>query len=532
MDLLKKIFPWLLLLVAPYIGLLLMPDRFISDDQTTYFLAIQKNIVENGAIKPFALGENILYWFLLLFDTEVRALTAYFVFFSTLYLFSMYWSLNRVFLKDRLVSLVIATSSLAPIYVLGMTFWGFNRWGMILPRVSILWIIPLVVAFAMKLPLGRKQWLGLFISISTMIFHLSAFFLVACIYIFLILRSLKSRQFRFAFETTLFTFFILVVAESVRRSVVYSTMGFISEIPIQFIEQASSIVGREQIDLMWKASDAAFWWTLFPPRLSDVVYFLGGSFFIIYFAVSGVSRCWRSNKVLATNLLLLVVSVIVVAYGYQFFRFVGWRLLGLAPSFYEEVRAFRIIMLPLYIFAGLYLIYLKENNRLKAFIFCSILCFLPPTTLIRNLPTQLRIDAASEAVKILPGEAYTRKEYVEKSLGINNQEKEKDIETIVNIILNGNFSQERIMSTEHKLKRAGLPVLMSYQDKRLPLDRLVYWFLTFSEISKVLDSRDEKLIADTAYESNCSLVVTQYPLVTDRWSVLYEGNTLYFYQLK
>ena len=85
MDLLKKYLPWCLLLMAPYIGLMLMSKGAISDDQTTYFLSIDKRLVEGGDQKFFALGENILFWLFHALGTQTKALSAYYVISASLY---------------------------------------------------------------------------------------------------------------------------------------------------------------------------------------------------------------------------------------------------------------------------------------------------------------------------------------------------------------------------------------------------------------------------------------------------------------
>ena len=121
----------------------------LSDDQVSYF-HVTDLIGSDNDFRPLAFGTNLFYWLSSIGLTKEQTLNAYFIVASVLYLCAMYWALGQVFLVSRWISVLIAVVSLAPIYTLGMTYWGFGRYEMILPRILVLWMIPLFFGWSIK----------------------------------------------------------------------------------------------------------------------------------------------------------------------------------------------------------------------------------------------------------------------------------------------------------------------------------------------------------------------------------------------
>jgi hypothetical protein len=448
-------------------------------------------------------------------------------------------------------STLIAVISIVPHYTLGMTYWGFAGFEFIKARILIMPFVPIIISSYFRSHRTTGAWRAYLMCGSVCLLNLEAAYLGAILFLHTALFvikdgsvALKPKILNMAGAICLFA----ALYAGYSWIAAYSGTSTIFEFSIYdhligvVGDQLSRLDDAAYIDLRWQAAKDAFWWAMFPPRVTDMGMFVGEHAAIIAAAYFGAVAMRRSDREKFSQLLQLCFCIVIVTYGYQIFRIV----LGLAakwpPDIREEVRAFKFVIFPFMIWAA-YLIGQTINARrvgLLALIIPALL--ISPVQLIRSIPANWKATLVESCHKYLSGEKLG---YFEKLVEYRNAQKESDIDSI-NQVLSGHSSgpaAQYVMTTEHKIKMSGLKTLVSYQDKRAgiqkiffdnPTDRndyLAVWSYAYSEIKSAIHSKDPDRVVAVADKYACRYVVVETRLVHPRLNSIYEGLALSCYEV-
>ena len=534
-----------LLLTAVFIPYLLTTLYFIdlsgfSDDQTSYFLRAQMIAAGDAGYQA---GHFFPYILAKIYQLTGDFKTSFIVIYA-LVCFA-YFHLTHagfdIILKNRMVSLFLTIISLTPHYTLGMTFWGFAGSEFITARILIMpFVVPILAVYLTNLDKPGVFWLyGLCIILSLL--HLSAIYLLGVMIVYYCLYRLVKRRFKpdkaaiyFLTASAWSGVWVLAMLYLIPgQHLDYFLIDTYRVITRVNHEYALSLTDREYLNLLWGSMSAAFWWAMFPPKLTDLFYAVTESFFLLAFAAAGFAALKKERGDLFRAMIMLMVSVLAVSYGFQTFCWIGWKLFGLGPKIYEEVRAFKFIYFPIFIAIGFFL--MRPNRKFKVVIL--ILLVISPFGLVRMTPNGLKLSMVEQFDRLFPNPIYH--EYVEKALKIKSVD-EAEITQLIKIIKKEAPEEATILTTIHKIKQSGRRIIISYQDKRSGRqgftgprkDEIVYWHLAYQEVSRVIKSRDPKHIRDTARKYNANYVILENRQDDPGLKPMFEGNRYFLYEVK
>lgn len=544
---LKKCFPHFFLLSVAAMSALAMKGSGLADDQITYW--------NRAEIMADFFHRHLICWdftssFSLLLALAHRWLVdpsscfiAVYIPIAILYFYSMKWSLDY-FLKDSRISFLVSLVSITPLYTLGMTYWGFAGFGFVTSRILIMPLVPLVFRLFFQWQDTRKTWIPFFLCGLGMILNFEITYLLLALLLYLLVLSIGAgipgSQRRYAI-------FIAIVSLGTIAFVYWLQLFLITHnpTPLAYVDDAPylkliqvhegfvyHLTTKEYADLLWQASSAAFWWTLFPLRWTDLLFALFNALFLLPCAALGFFVLRDKEPRLFWKILGFMGCVCATAFAYQAVRFIGWKLFGWRPHVLEEYRAIKFLYFPLYLAAGFFLKNLwTQQKKIWVFALAALLC-VSPLAVLRNLPQPFKqriFQNASAAFHLKPQQA----EYLEKALQSSDPERKKDIEKMIDILkAMPSSSTEFVLSDIHALSLSGKRVMLSYQSKRSGRppgskeDRkfyLPYWYLAYSEISTALHSESADRLPETAKKYGCRYIAAERAVKSEDWKCLYTG---------
>lgn len=539
--------PFLIAAVITAGFLMMMGGARLSDDQINY-VAIAERILDPAAPVvswvPYRTFSFLLAGLFGLTGDHILSLKVIFAAVSFLYLIGMARFLG-IFLKNKPAVWAATVISMTPGYTLGMTFWGFGQFELILARTVFMALAPWVLWLFWD-PAPRRRALSLILCALGTILSMEAMLLLAIMGLCMVLQFMLDKKVRAQAAGVLgwgMAVAALIGIVVYYIPVFYQRDIFFTQAPIyQSMIEANrawvqALAPAAFVDLFWEAAYACCWWTLFPPRLSDLLFALANQGLLIGAAVLGWSFLRRSGGSLAGRWGLWTLCVIAVAYGYPLARFVGWKLLDLPPHIFEEVRAFKFFHPLLFVCAGLALDRLWQGRRRAAFAALTAILCVAPLGVLQSIPADWK-----SAIHDLAARYVTDPEklgYVAKALALRDGELDQDLGEIRSILEERTPQDAFVLSTQYPLRLSGRNLIALYNDKRngyLDIDgetyaRLPYWYVSYKEISEASDTCDEEQLIQLARKYGCDFAAVPCSFSGSRWETLYSGRRVSLYRL-
>ncbi len=533
-----------LLLLAIY----LCNDITWSNDQIAYLSSAESVITNNFSLKfwnPSATFSYFLGIFISLFHDPKLAFLVIFTLTTFFYLYSMSVSLKK-FIECEWLSNFIAVISLTPMYTLGMTYWGFNSFNMIMGRILIMPFAPIVITWAYKEKDSRRIWMPLLLCSLSGLLHLEILYLTAILILTLSTYALRRTEaIKYFLNFTITILPCVLVVMMIVLSLHYIANGYMM-VDTSYWERVVNLIHKDYVinlsnqsylNLQWKSASVAFWWTMFPPRIIDVLYILFNSTFLFVLGFLGLweikNRCYELHQFI----IRFTLSALTVAYGYQFFCYIGRFLWGASPSIWEEVRAVKFIYFFIYLSIGFLFKKWLVEKKFGLIVIASILIVFSPMQMLTMLPTQWKERLVMQTSTIFKQPHLA--EYFRKALKIVDVKQERDLK-----VIEGIFAKEvktdhltYVLTDIHSLKQSGVVTLISYQDKRIGRSQtnresaLPYWYLAYQEINQVLRSGNAQKVVQTAKKYQCEWIVSYQKLSDEKLIPRYEGEELFLYQV-
>lgn len=532
----------LVLFAATIVSANVIDFQGFSDDQKSY-IRIATDIVSQPV--PWIPSDSFAWILATLYrlcGDWPQTFTFVYGLFAGLYMPTAYACLRSLRLRPA-PALAATLISMVPHYTLGMTFWGFAGAEFVTARITIIPMAALLLtAFLRNRDSQLLPWLFPAAAAASFL-HLSSAFLFAILIVaYGVVRAGALRRALAEAVAPMFVSAVLFAALAYRQFLVPSTAG-LDVLLLQIYEQMASVQGTRldgldpegALELLWRAAYAGFWWTMFPPRLSDIAYVLGENALILAAVWLAWTRCFRpfrDQDSLASRLAALAIGVGVTAYGFQAANFIAWKLIGAPPRIFEEVRAFGFLYWPIYVAIG-FAFQRCGTCLLKGLLFAALL--VSPTMAVRKLPEAAKATLRSAALRY--GPVNLNPEYLEKALGrhaATHQELERLTDSL-RLVRQG--AACRIIGLEHELKRSGCAVFVSYQDKRAGrlgfahADALLIWYLSYEEIRVAIESGDPDRIVAIAGRYGANMVILPREIRDPRFGPVFSGTHWHAYRI-
>jgi hypothetical protein len=550
---LKKYFPHFFPLSAVAVSAFTMKGRALSDDQITYWIrseiiadSFHRHLFSWDVTSSFSLLLAVAHRWLA--DPSACFIAVYTPI-AILYFYSMKWSLDY-FLKNSSISFLVSLVSIAPLYTLAMTYWGFAGFEFIKSRILIMPLVPVIFRLFFQWEDNKKIWIPFFLCGLGMILSLEIMYLLLALSLYLLVLSMATRtsssQRRRAIVIAIYSVAAIVFIYWLELFLLIhnpTTLSSFDDAPYPRLIQVYEgfiyeLTNKAYVDLVWQASYAAFWWTMFPLRGTDLLFALFNAMFLLPLAAAGFLILKNEGPRLFWKVIGLMGCICVTAFAYQVLRFIGWKLFDWRPHILEEYRAVKFLYFPLYLAAGLFLKTLwMQQKKMWVFVLAALLC-IPPLAVLRNLPQPVKqqiVQNAHAAFRLKP----QQDEYLEKALQFRDPGQKEDIEKMIDILqAMPSDSTEFVLSDIHALSLSGKRVMLSYQNKRAgrPIgnkeDRkfyLPYWYLAYSEISAALHSGNADRLIEMARKYGCKYIAAEQPVKNEGWKCLYTGQRYNLY---
>lgn len=549
----NRYFPHLAFLSATAITAVAMRGGALSDDQITYWMRaeiigefFQRHLICWDFSSTFSLLLALAHRWLV---EPSSCFIAIYIPIAVLYFYSMAWSLDY-FLKDRKIAVLVALVSITPLYTLGMTYWGFAGFGFVSGRILIMPLAPVVFRLFFQWQNNRKVWIPFCLCVLGMILSFEIVYLLLALVVYLPVSSIVMKtpasQRRRAVYIVIFSLGMIFLVNALEGFLIahYRTpVAFVDDAPYLKLIQlhkgfVNHLTNREYVDLLWESSYAAFWWTMFPLRGTDLAFALFNALFLLPCALVGFSILKNGEPILFWKFIGFMGCVCATAFGYQALRFIGWKLFGWHPHVLEEYRAIKYLYLPFYLAVGFFLKNLwTEQRRISVFAVAALLC-VSPLAVLRSLPHSLKQTIVEDAraafhLKI------ERTEYLQKAMQFSDPEQKTDIAAIIDVLrAMPSRSAEFVLSDVHALNLSGKRVMLSYQSKRggRPSGskeerefHLPYWYLGYTDISGVLHSGSPERLVETAERYGCRYIAAEGVVNDKSWRCLYAGGKYNLY---
>lgn len=550
---LKTFFPHFVLVSVAVITGVAMRGSKLSDDQITYWVRAEtitdffhRHLICWDFSSTFSLLLALAHLWLV---EPSSCFIAIYIPIAVLYFYSMAWALDY-FLKDRRIAFLLALVSITPLYTLGMTYWGFAGFGFVSGRILIMPLAPVVFRLFFQWQNSRKVWIPFCLCVLGMFLSFEIMYLLLTLVFYLLVSSIvvktSAEQRGRAIFILIFALGMIALINSLEQFLIahYPTpVGSVDDAPYLKLIQVHGgyvyhLANKEYADLLWESSYAAFWWTMFPLRWTDLAFALFNALFLLPCAILGFSILKNDEPTLFWKIVGLMGCVCATAFGYQTLRFVGWKLFGWHPHVLEEYRAIKYLYLPFYLAAGFLLKNLwARQKRIWVFALAALLC-ISPLTVLRSLPRPLKqtIVEDARAAFHLQGQ---QTEYLQKAVQISDLEQKTDIARMVDVLrATPSHSAEFVLSDVHELNLSGKRVMLSYQSKRgdrpagSKAERdffLPYWYLAYSEISRALHSGSPTRLSETAQKYGCRFIAAEGVIDDENWRCLYAGRKYNLY---
>ncbi len=532
----------------------------LSDDQVTYLYKAELIAKTSGLPGAWWNPSSTFSYFLNMVNAwvndEKASFVVIYVITAFVYLYGMTWALRK-YIPSPTIASFIAIISLIPHYTLGMTYWGFGGFEFIRARILIMPFVPVLLRcyFDWK---ASHRILIVFLGccmVAVLNFEIIYMGAILCLYsLFFVLtdasirRSIKYSHvlgiMLFGSMSIFFLYYNKIMIHFIGASKVFFVLPTYELLKRVFEGNLHQLTDMQYLDLKWEAAEKAFWWGLFPPRLSDIGLFLIEHIFILILAVGGCFVWKKRSKASFDQWVKFTLCTLVIAYGYQIIRTFGHYIMHWSPDIREEVRAFKFITFPMYISVGWFLTKMVGEKKYLWIIICCLTLFIAPVQVARRIPVQWKIQCVQWSQTFLTVE---KQAYLEKVFAIKNSDQSEDIEQINSLLSqfwigDTDDIKQSVLTTEHKIKFSDRPTLISYQDKRgAPTkyfenssertDLLVFWYLAYKEISQVLELDDPQLWILAAKKFECRFIVSKYNIQFAGLEKLYVGKSLNLYRI-
>ena len=489
----------LILLAVTIVSARVIDFHNFSDDQKTYIRIATDILSQPVPWMPSDSFAWILAGFYRLYGDWAQTFALIYGLFAGLYLLTAYACLRWLRLGST-PALAAALISLVPHYTLGMTSWGFAGAEFVTARITILPIaVLLMTVFLRNCDSHRVTWIFPPAAVASFL-HLSSAFLFSILVIAYGL--VRARDLRRAFRDAVAPLLLstAIIAPLAYRVLFPPASGGFDVILLQIYEKMAAVQGPNMdaldpaatIDLLWKAAYAGFWWTMFPPRLGDVVYVLAENGVIL----AAVCLAWLRRNCIASQEASLPGGLSAVAIGFTF----------------RNLR----------------------NSVPGALLFAALL--VSPTMAVRMLPETAKVFLRSAALQYGPSDL--NPEYLEKALGLRGTARQELDELVESLRLARQGEACRVIGLEHELKRSGCAVFVSYQDKRSPLRNpgghplLLVWYLSYEEIRSAIESGDPDRIVKVAERYGANMAVLPRSVRDPRFVPVFYGLHWHAYRIE
>jgi hypothetical protein len=527
-----------------------MTDTHFGDDQLSYVSISESVLGLNGnkvVWQPTITFSYFLAAIRWLSGDMVTALKILYFLVAFCYLNAMYWCLGYFF-RDKRIRFFVSIISIVPQYTLAMTFWGFAGFQYLVARILFMPLAPIVLRLFFQWRRGKLIWVPFVLAALGGLLSFEAFYLLAILFVFSFLlvcyeRSLRSIQKEYFIGLFCSIVILLLIYYYGAIAFVFHVEKPIDELASVYqrivetnSDALSGLSAKNYADTLWEASYKAFWWGLFPPALSDILFALFNASIVLFFASFGLRYQRKENPELFQMTILFIFSVLCVSYGYQIVRYISWKLFLSGPSIYEEVRAFKFIFFVLYLFVGSYLLHEMRVGKRALVGVSVVLLLVSPLGLARSLPMQAKKAISQNAQKLFRG--MESDEYIAKALSITNNDAARDLGAL-NAILRALPQDVFILSDNHQLTRSGKNIIITYHDKRSHtiilgkkrFEAVLYWYYAYQEIERAFKSRDMEQIQNLARKYGAEYVVVDFPIYDFHFESRYKGKAYFLYRV-
>ncbi|MDC1073052.1 hypothetical protein OAR43_07555 [Gammaproteobacteria bacterium] len=532
----------------------LITNSQFSDDQITYLVqsrAASSN--EIGWIRVNGLSSILSYLDQVIeLSPKLKFISIYF-FISVIYLFSMHYGLGR-WLPDHRIRCLVALISTTPFYVLGMTHWGFAEFELIRGRIFSTVFAPVAIRiFYDHLSSWRSIFAYLLIAVGSL-FSLAIIFLLP-IFLITAIGSLFGTNIRRWLKNLIphligFVGVLFLVSKTFKFGTGLGREMF-SPVSAKFISSADrSVLSTDAtylIDFLWEINYFGFWWAMFPPKLMDIWYSLLGG--LPFFLIAGFAIFYRhiylSKRI--RELGWFVIAALCTAYGYQFTVFVGWKVIDLAPSHFEEVRAFKYILFPVFILIGVVLSHFYESKRYWITTILVTLLLLTPYRSLKLIPESVANGAYSISQIIIDDPI--KQEYVKKALNLKTGEPklESELNSLLEVLIARKPARSEILSDENFLRLYGFTPTATYQSKiavnagKFPnvfndedhndIRAVIAWYISYHDTQTVIYGSDPERLIDIMRSQDTAFAITRSIYQHKSLRPLFSGSSFFLYEL-
>jgi len=530
------------------LSLLWMAGRSaLSDDQLSYWVIAQRILSPDVSLiwKPFRTFAFLLAGLSKFFPHPAACFKCVYVLAALFYLNTMAWCL-RYFFKDERIVLAVVWISFIPRYTLGLTYWGFMGFDYVLARILVMPLVPVILRLFVEWQKDRRRWAVLPLCALGGLLSFEAFILLvllAGVEAVSLVRDAGSRTMRGPALAGLGLSFVLAAAIFFMPRIYDPQPAYVLRPVFENIIPANagfmeSLSPGAFADLYWNAARSAYWWGMFPPGAGDIGFALFHSMFLLALAVPGFIYFRGEHAQGFRFAVRFLVVGVLIAYGYQLARWVGWKLWGGWPDVWEEVRVFKFLFFPLFLAAGYALRAWFGSGRFWRGLLALMVLSLPMGDLLKFLPEHVKHQVKSAGSRWVHHPAY--ESYARKALGLRDAAgagEEREIGRILSSLSAG--GRGFVLSTSHRLKETGHHIVISYHDKHAGIiefggrtyQKLPYWYIAYEQVKAALDSCDPERILKTARKYGCRYVVPPCRLAHPGFKPLYEGSRYSLYEL-
>ncbi len=528
---------------------ILLMGNTLSDDQVWYVSMADQMISKQYAWELWAPRYSFAYILSLL--SQITANHVYSLKLLSLvclmfYLNSANWCFKHIF-RGRIISICLAFISVMPAFTLGMTFWGFLGIGYILPRMLIMPFVPLVLGLIIFNVNSRKVMYAFLLAAFGSLLNFESVLLLglSCCYWFV--RNLIAKNTKSLFDVWIW---ISIVIAAYITLAIFSLDQYLFLNSSESINQSYNVIIQalnthvaslnqaEYIRVYWEAAYEGCWWAMFPPRLSDLAFIIGNQLPTLVASLIGFMLIRKENPKLLFNLIIFTLCVIFLAYGNQIYRYLGWKLWGWEPRIYEEIRTFKFFQLVIFIFSGFTLKHLWNLKKRGLFILLFLILCAPPLSLAKSLPLSIKGVVKSVGNRVSPNAS--AQAYIDKALGLVHSKKAEEVVELNQVLSNQLPLSDSILTLNHRIRLSGHPLVMPYIDKRLDpfevngvrYNRLIYWYLAYSEIKAAFDTCDISQSIHLANKYHTKYIVSECKFNNPKLLSIQQGQYLNLYELK
>ena len=270
--------------------------------------------------------------------------------------------------------------------------------------------------------------------------------------------------------------------------------------------------------------------------------------------ITFLSYCWICNfyrhiylSKRIRELGWFVIAALCTAYGYQFTVFVGWKIIDLAPSHFEEVRAFKYILFPVFILIGVVLSHFYESKRYWITTILVTLLLLTPYRSLKLIPESVANGAYSISQIIIDDPI--KQEYVKKALNLKTGEPklESELNSLLEVLIARKPARSEILSDENFLRLYGFRPTATYQSKiavnagKFPnvfndedhndIRAVVAWYISYHDTQTVIYGSDPKRLIDIMRSQDTAFAITRSIYQHKSLRPLFSGSSFFLYEL-